>query len=190
MTTSNPTESFIKPLQDVLGAPKCPKPAFALKVLADELAQFDDEALRAAARWYLVNRKYSTWPTPAEALKIARDEEAKIKHRKGAGLKRAEATISAEADPHSPQTDRLVKDLLATDVGRLAANEDWIMGLEQFIRDHRRLPDGHESQRVKEDHLHFRRLVQRSAHGPARSTAEAIEGRAQMLAKIAYGERR
>jgi hypothetical protein len=190
MTASNPTASFIKPLQDVLGAPKCPNPAFALKVLADELVQFDDETLRAASRWYLVNRKYSTWPTPAEALKIAKEEEAKIKHRKGVGLKRAEATISAEADPHSPQTDLLVKDLLATDMGRLAADEGWIGGLEQFIREHRRLPDAHESQTVKEGHLHFRRLIRRSAHGPARSTAEAIEGRAQMLAKIAYGERR
>lgn len=115
-----------------------------LATYADALTPYDGDILEKAFALMMNQQIYRTFPLLAECLQAceAVQEQAAPKSRPWARTK-------PEDVPWLPERIQLADRLLKTDLGRQAAQEEWVVAFHDFCRENARLPNKFEAEAVR-----------------------------------------
>jgi hypothetical protein len=151
----NVSESFIKPLLQVFQPQKAEDPAAWVAVYQTALGSFSDAALALASQRIIATRDVRSFPLPAECSIACREAIASMaadEMRAGRPDNSAEVRGGPFDQRYPEWSDRRRKradELIQCEMGEQAAREDWIWTLWEFCRENERLPDVHETRRVR-----------------------------------------
>ncbi len=114
-------------------------------LMVRELGGFNDEVLARACREIILTRgkrQNEQWmPTIAECLKACRDAQFLVEGEKNEGkLRLGAGPLEKKFAVWSDERRRLADQLIMTEQGKRAANEGWILGLHNYIREHGEVP--------------------------------------------------
>jgi hypothetical protein len=151
----NVSEKFMKPLLQVFTPQKTEDPAAWVAVYQSALGSFSDDALAAAAQRIIGTRDVRSFPLPAECSVVCREtiESMALSEKRGGRPDNSSEMRGGPFDQRYPEWSerrrKLADELIQCDMGRQAAEEDWIWTLWDFCRENERLPDAHEAVRVR-----------------------------------------
>lgn len=121
------SKRFMERMVLVYGAPESDDPPEFMREYARMLKDYRDDVLDAAMDRLLRTRKFKTWPTIAECLTAADD----VITSRARSVPRSNETIG-----YPERADAVLKTELAT----RAANEGWVLGLYDFVRESGKTP--------------------------------------------------
>jgi len=114
-------------------------------LMVRELGGFQDDVLARACREIILTRgkrPNEQWmPTIAECLKACREAQFLVDGEKNEGkLKLSSGPLEQKFAVWSDHRRKLADDLIMTPQGKRAAEEGWILGLHNYIREHGEAP--------------------------------------------------
>ena len=146
-------EALLEPFTAVYGQPN--KPEY-LEAFYREYAHILQKYSRAelfGAKDRLLHKfppgKFQRWPSIPDIVAACEDEKASTWVRVGVAAERVVANSYTEKlrrekedrDAWSPEAFIIADQLVQSSLGRLAASQGWILGLHDYCRRHRQLPD-------------------------------------------------
>lgn len=178
--------NLINRLLVVYGQPESTDPNAFLDEIENAVKRFDDHVQDRAADIILRTHKRAFFPSPAVIIQACEEIDAlKVKAPRDA-IKYPDWTPAAVS-----RADRLI----VSDVGRLAADEGWALGLHDFCRKHGRLPNSSEQHQIKIDSRDFDRaycavidMEANSLSSSLKKLGEAMLERRNKYAAMSYGE--
>jgi hypothetical protein len=148
-------------------------------LMVAELKGFSDEVLEQAAKDMLRRRRGEYFPILSECLAACQD----AKHWIDQAKPRLRLNAAQDAAPSSTEREKLANELIMGEMGREAANSNWVLSLWNFIRDNGRLPAPHEVATVKREALGIEiglEMAREMANAPKRKAAGRVEGLQQL----------
>lgn len=129
-------------------------------LMVRELGGYSDEILAHACRDIIVTRgkrQGEQWmPTIAECIKACRDAQFLIDGEKNKGkLPLGAGPLEKKFAIWSDERRVLADQLIMTSQGKQAAQEGWILGLHNFIREHARVPRQSEENALRTSSREF-----------------------------------
>jgi len=181
---------FIKPLISLYGELGTDDMDLVLSVYEKTLSGFSDAVLdggfRIVAGSYFPSKR-NPWPAPAICKRAC---EKVISEKQSAAPRAPEKPRYPE---WSEEAIRTADGLVHSELGREAAREGWVLGLHDFCRDHRRLPNRHEIPKIQAGSDFITRFAA-SADGlgyatmPLAKLANSMLAKREALAKRVLGE--
>jgi hypothetical protein len=115
--------AFMKRMVLVYGAPDTEEPEAFVAEYVRILKSYSDDILNAALDRLLKTRKFKTWPSIAECVGAAEDENA--------------ARVAANKPKKKPtEFPKEADEILMTPLGAKAAHEGWVLGLYDHVFRH------------------------------------------------------
>ena len=175
------------------GEPAIPEntdPSAILGAYLRGLGRYSAEIRQRAADQIMHTRNYRNFPLLAECMDACRDAQDAL----AAEAKRGKLASKAQRpDPWSDKRLKQADGMIAGDLGRLAAQEGWIIELHDFCREEERLPTKIEAEKIHKAFLRRKAERERRARlfggNPKiiRTMARAMEAKTVKLSKIANG---
>jgi hypothetical protein len=123
--------AFMKRMVLVYGAPDTEEPEAFVAEYVRILKSYSDDILNAALDRLLKTRKFKTWPSIAECVGAAEDENA--------------ARVAANKPKKKPtEFPKEADEILMTPLGAKAAHEGWVLGLYDHVFRHGSRPSQSE----------------------------------------------
>lgn len=142
MSVSPVHTHFIKPLLGLFKRPPGADGEGYFKLLKERLARFEPVDLEAASAAIADSAETQTWPALSVCIRFC--EEAKAR-REAEGKTPLRGRYDGDESGKMPE-DAAMR-ILAADAESLAlaaCDGDWIAGLIDFVREHRKIPQGRE----------------------------------------------
>lgn len=136
------------------GDPKIPdgsNAAVITRAYLGQLEPYGSEVLELAAETLLKTRKHRNFPLPEECRRACVEAQNELAERRMAGKPRKKSS-----DPWSQERIKLADRLMHSDIGRLSADEGWIVHLHDWCRENQRLPNAYESEKVRRKGLEIK----------------------------------
>ncbi len=179
------------------GEPKRPEGGDLAVVFAAyqrELGRYRSDVLQLAADQLIAKRNHRNFPLLAECLQACRDAQEQIAIQQQREAENAHKTNpKPSGDPWSEQRVRQADRMMASEIGRLAAEEGWIIHLHDWCREQGRLPNKFEGEKVRAKGLAIKAEREEMARkGGAsnpivKSIARAMISKRNRLSAIAFG---
>jgi hypothetical protein len=160
----------------------------------DNLEKFSSEVLAAAVSTILASRKIRKFPLPAECIEACQEVENRLELKKTAGKLRqgsASKRIPLDGKEWSKERIEMANRMMRSEVGRLAAQEGWIVALHDFCREQKRLPTKFEALDIREAALarraQNREMAAAMTNPPKflKAIEKAMESKRKRLSEIA-----
>ena len=119
----------------------------------DNLARYSSEVLQEAANLLLATRKERRFPLPAECIEACQEIENRLELKKTAEKLRERNVpkrLPLDGKEWTKERVEMANRLMRSEVGRLAAQEGWIVALHDFCREQKRLPTKFEALDIRE----------------------------------------
>lgn len=113
--------------------------ALIIAEYARHMEGYSVSELSSAADFIARTRKFKSWPTIGDCIEALDDRRQKIREDN--------APERSTAEPYPEWSKRRIAEadlMLASELGRQAAREGWVLSMHDFCRNNRRLPRAHE----------------------------------------------
>lgn len=121
-----------------------------------ELGSFGPDVLKRAAQEIIRTRKDTRVPVLAECLAACKQAQYWIDQERGKGRLPVDAPAGEQKwAVWSEERRRLADQLIMTPQGRRAAQEGWVLGLHDFIRNNGKAPTDYEERQLKRSSEEF-----------------------------------
>lgn len=179
---------FMGPLSDVFG-PRRNGPGLVTQLARKLTAPLTVEQCERAAETALRSGA-KTWPSFDTCLRLLQDAAVLPEARASTGgiHEQRQAREEALREEWSPEAMAKADALIVSSTGATAAREGWIVGLWDFCRKNRRLPDDREVSRVRSKSLESRETVIKAGKALPPVLAAYLD-RVQRLTALADGLR-
>ena len=140
-------EHMLDRIWNVMGEPRHANDIEALiEEYVHALAPFHEDDLRRGCDTVFRTLKVKSWPTIKECLDACRDARSvrQAESRAAAGR-----TIEDEKAAKTAERERWIASHLKGPLGKAAARQGWILGLQDFVRQHGCLPTGPQQETIK-----------------------------------------
>jgi hypothetical protein len=162
------------------GEPKIPDgvdQSVILKAYRSELDRYAPDVLALGAEMMLKSRKHRNFPLPEECRRACVDAQNELAERRLRDAEDGASKAKADREPWAPWRISLADRMMNSVIGRLAADEDWIVHLHDWCRENGRMPNGYEGERVRGKGLNIRAERERLAGQAARMPVATAIGR-------------
>lgn len=136
------SNTLLDRLMVIFGAPESDDPRLYLDEVGKLLAKYTPEVLDRAADILIRTHKRNSFPKPSDIVTVCEDVLS---------MKTISAPLPPKHPEWTPERVKLADKLIVSDMGRIAADEGWILSLHDFCRKKSRLPSEHEIDRIKRD---------------------------------------
>jgi len=172
------------------GEPKIPDgvdSSVIMKVYREEIERYGPEVIQAAAEHLIKTRKHRNFPLAEECRRACVEAQNAIAERK-----LAEKPRKMSSDPWSMDRIRQANQMMDSTIGRLAAEEGWIIHLHDWCRENGRLPNPMEGEKVRSKGLAIKAERDRIDAMPGanmrivKAVGSAMQRKREKLGKMAF----